>query len=161
MTNEFFCCDSTRNRDWGTFNFFWEMNMMIIKSLAPGLGMFRQSLLERPDKYGRGSSPSLGMNSISIMTLTQTHRWLPCHRLHRERRLQTGFVQFESLKKGLDKLPVENAILDGEVVCLDENDVSQYNELLSKRSKPVFYAFDLLCVSKYKLKTEVLHERGR
>jgi ATP-dependent DNA ligase len=44
----------------------------------------------------------------------------------------------KSLKKAFDKLPVENAILDGEVVCLDENDVSQYNELFSKRSKPVF-----------------------
>ncbi len=29
------------------------------------------------------------------------------------------FKSFESLKKLLDKVPVQNAILDGEIVCLD------------------------------------------
>ncbi len=34
------------------------------------------------------------------------------------------FKSFESLKKSLDKLPVQNAILDGEIVCLDSRGVS-------------------------------------
>jgi bifunctional non-homologous end joining protein LigD len=34
--------------------------------------------------------------------------------------------------------------LDDEVVCLDSNGVSQFNELMSRKGKPIFYAFDLL-----------------
>ena len=44
----------------------------------------------------------------------------------------------------LAKLAVQNAILDGEIVCLDEHGVSQFNQLLSRKSEPVLYAFDLL-----------------
>ena len=51
---------------------------------------------------------------------------------------------FESLKKALAKLHVHDAILDGEIVCLDANGVSQFNWLLSRKHEPVFYAFDLL-----------------
>jgi bifunctional non-homologous end joining protein LigD len=51
---------------------------------------------------------------------------------------------FEALKRSLAKLPVETAILDGEIVCLDERGVSQFNQLLSRKVEPVFYAFDLL-----------------
>ncbi|MGB9435174.1 MAG: hypothetical protein WBQ89_23205, partial [Candidatus Acidiferrum sp.] len=54
------------------------------------------------------------------------------------------FKSFESLKKSLDKLPVQNAILDGEIVCLDSQGVSQFNALFSRKGNPVFYAFDLL-----------------
>ena len=46
--------------------------------------------------------------------------------------------------RSLAKLPVETAILDGEIVCLDERGVSQFNQLLSRKVEPVFYAFDLL-----------------
>ena len=53
-------------------------------------------------------------------------------------------LRFESLKKALAKLPVQDAILDGEIVCLDANGVSQFNWLLSRKHEPVFYAFDLL-----------------
>lgn len=49
------------------------------------------------------------------------------------------FKLFESLKKSLTKLPVQNAILDGEIVCLDAKGVSQFNELFSRRGKLVFY----------------------
>jgi len=51
---------------------------------------------------------------------------------------------FEALKRSLAKLPVRTAILDGEIVCLDERGVSQFNQLLSRKGEPVFYAFDLL-----------------
>src|SRR5215831_2699569 len=51
---------------------------------------------------------------------------------------------FETLKRSLAKLPVENAILDGEVICVDAQGVSQFNQLLSRKGEPVFYAFNLL-----------------
>jgi len=38
------------------------------------------------------------------------------------------------LKKALAKLPVQTAILDGEIVCLDGKGVSQFNELVSRSS---------------------------
>ncbi len=51
---------------------------------------------------------------------------------------------FGSLKIALAQLPVKNAILDGEVVCLDRYGVSQFNQLLARKTPPIFYAFDLL-----------------
>jgi len=36
------------------------------------------------------------------------------------------------------------AVLDGEIVCLDENGRPQFYDLLRRRGDPVFYAFDLL-----------------
>jgi bifunctional non-homologous end joining protein LigD len=53
-------------------------------------------------------------------------------------------LRFESLATALGKLPVHDAIIDGEIVCLDERGVSQFNRLLSSKAKPVLYAFDLL-----------------
>src|SRR5437660_3203559 len=45
-------------------------------------------------------------------------------------------------------LPAEcgatNAVLDGEIVCLDAAGVSQFTDLLFRRGEPRFYAFDLL-----------------
>jgi bifunctional non-homologous end joining protein LigD len=66
---------------------------------------------------------------------------------------------FRPLKESLGKLPVQNAILDGEVVCLDEHGVSQFNELFSRKGKPVFYAFDLLFLDGYDLRSRSLIER--
>jgi bifunctional non-homologous end joining protein LigD len=67
------------------------------------------------------------------------------------------FKSFDLLKKSLDKLPVQNAILDGEVVCLDSNGVSQFNELMSRKGKPVFYAFDLLWLDGKDLRSLATH----
>ena len=53
-------------------------------------------------------------------------------------------LRFNSLKKTLAELPVKNAILDGEIVCLDEHGVSQFDQLWNRRAQPIFYAFDLL-----------------
>ncbi|MGB9431739.1 MAG: hypothetical protein WBQ89_05820 [Candidatus Acidiferrum sp.] len=69
------------------------------------------------------------------------------------------FKSFESLKKSLDKLPVQNAILDGEIVCLDSHGVSQFNQLFSRRGAPMFYAFDLLWLDGEDLRGLPLIER--
>lgn len=69
------------------------------------------------------------------------------------------FKSFRLLQESLGKLPVQNAILDGEVVCLDEHGVSQFNELFSRKGKPVFYAFDLVFLDGYDLRSRSLIER--
>jgi len=74
-------------------------------------------------------------------------------------RNSNAFASFSVLKKSLGKLPVENAILDGEVVCLDHDGVSQFNELLARKGKPVFYAFDLLWIDGEDLRHLHLVER--
>jgi hypothetical protein len=42
------------------------------------------------------------------------------------------------------ELRVKDAILDGEIVCLDRDGHSQFNKLMYRRGEPRFYAFDLL-----------------
>ena len=52
--------------------------------------------------------------------------------------------RFDSLKAALANLKVTDAILDGELVCLDDEGKSRFNQLLRRRAEPMFYAFDLL-----------------
>jgi bifunctional non-homologous end joining protein LigD len=54
------------------------------------------------------------------------------------------YLGFSELKKALASLPVQSAILDGEIVCLDSRGVSQFNALLERKGHAVLYAFDLL-----------------
>jgi bifunctional non-homologous end joining protein LigD len=68
---------------------------------------------------------------------------------------------FETLKRSLAKLPVENAILDGEIICVDAQGVSQFNQLLSRKGEPVFYAFDLLWLDGKDLRQMPLVERKK
>jgi len=68
-------------------------------------------------------------------------------------------LRLTSLKKALAKLPVQNAILDGEIVCLDKNGVSRFYQLLDGKAEPVFHAFDLLWLNGEDLRPEPLLER--
>jgi bifunctional non-homologous end joining protein LigD len=68
---------------------------------------------------------------------------------------------FEALKRSMAELPVENAILDGEVICVDAKGVSQFNQLLSRKGEPVFYAFDLLRLDGEDLRRMPLVERKK
>src|SRR5260221_640785 len=45
------------------------------------------------------------------------------------------YKSFDSLKTDLAKLKVENAILDGEIVCLDSEGKSRFNLLFRRRSR--------------------------
>jgi bifunctional non-homologous end joining protein LigD len=67
-------------------------------------------------------------------------------------------LRFASLKEALAKLPVQNAILDGEIVFLDKNGVSRFYQLLGQGT-PIFYAFDLLWLNGEDLRTKPLLER--
>jgi bifunctional non-homologous end joining protein LigD len=70
-----------------------------------------------------------------------------------------GFLRFDSLRAELAKLPALDAILDGEVVCLDEHGVSRFNDLLDRKIQPVFYAFDLIWLNGEDLRQQPLVER--
>ena len=70
-------------------------------------------------------------------------------------------LRFTSLKKGLAKLPVEDAIIDGEIVCLDAQGVSQFYQLLNRKAEPVFYAFDLLWLNGEDLRNKALTDRKK
>jgi bifunctional non-homologous end joining protein LigD len=55
------------------------------------------------------------------------------------------------------------AVIDGEIVCLDSEGRSQFYELLRRRGRgePVFYAFDLLWLDGEDLRSRPLIERKR
>jgi bifunctional non-homologous end joining protein LigD len=55
----------------------------------------------------------------------------------------------------------KNAILDGEIVCLDAPGRSQFKELLFRRGNPCFYAFDLLWLNGRDLRQRPLLECKR
>jgi len=54
------------------------------------------------------------------------------------------YQRFDSLKAALANLKVRDAILDGELVCLDNEGRDRWNLLLRRLAEPVFHAFDLL-----------------
>ena len=59
-------------------------------------------------------------------------------------RRRNAYKSFNELRENLAKLKVKNAVIDGELVCLDSEGRSIFNELLFRRACPIFYAFDLL-----------------
>jgi bifunctional non-homologous end joining protein LigD len=60
-------------------------------------------------------------------------------------RRRNTYKRFGPLREALSKLlRVNDAILDGEIVCLEADGYSVFKELLYRRGQPVYYAFDLL-----------------
>jgi len=59
-------------------------------------------------------------------------------------RRRNQYKSFEVLRNALEGLKAQSAILDGEIVALDSSGVSQFKELLYRRGRAVFFAFDLL-----------------
>jgi bifunctional non-homologous end joining protein LigD len=76
-------------------------------------------------------------------------------------RRKNHYKSFDSLKTALAKLNAADAILDGELVCLDGEGYSQFNRLLYRRAEPVFYVFDLLWLNGADLCTLPLIERKK
>jgi bifunctional non-homologous end joining protein LigD len=70
-------------------------------------------------------------------------------------------LRFTLLKEVLAKLPVQYAILDGEIVCLDKIGVSRFYQLLGHKGTPVYYAFDLLWLNGEDLRPKPLLERKK
>jgi bifunctional non-homologous end joining protein LigD len=74
-------------------------------------------------------------------------------------RRRNSYKSFQSLRDNLSKLKVKNAVIDGEIVCLDAEGRSIFNELLFRRGYPIFYAFDLLYLNGHDLRQLPLIER--
>jgi bifunctional non-homologous end joining protein LigD len=70
-------------------------------------------------------------------------------------------LSFKSLRASLGTMDVTNAILDGEIIVLNKDGVSQFNSLLSHKGEnvAVFYAFDLLWLNGSDLRGLPLVER--
>jgi bifunctional non-homologous end joining protein LigD len=74
-------------------------------------------------------------------------------------RRRIPYKSFQELRDNLAKLKVKSAIIDGELVCLDLEGRSIFNELLFHRGCPIFYAFDLLYLNGQDLRQLPLLER--
>lgn len=74
-------------------------------------------------------------------------------------RKRNSYKSFNELRESLSKLKVNNAVIDGELVCLDSEGRSIFNELLFRRGRPTFYAFDLLYLNGRDMRQLPLIER--
>jgi bifunctional non-homologous end joining protein LigD len=74
-------------------------------------------------------------------------------------RKRNAYKSFQDLRDNLAKLKVNSAVIDGELVCLDSEGRSIFNELLFRRGSPIFYAFDLLYLNGRDLRQLPLIER--
>jgi bifunctional non-homologous end joining protein LigD len=74
-------------------------------------------------------------------------------------RRRNSYKSFQELRDSLSKLQVKNAVIDGELVCLDSAGRSIFNELVFRRGSPIFYAFDLLYLDGRDLRHLPLLER--
>jgi bifunctional non-homologous end joining protein LigD len=74
-------------------------------------------------------------------------------------RRRNPYKSFRELANSLGKLEVENAIIDGEVACLDSEGRCIFNELMFRRGYPIFYAFDILYLNDRDLRQLPLIER--
>jgi bifunctional non-homologous end joining protein LigD len=75
-------------------------------------------------------------------------------------RKQNQFKSFGPLNAALAKLPVRNAIIDAEVVCLDAKGRSVFLDLMRPRkANAILYAFDLLWLNNEDLRNLPLLER--
>jgi bifunctional non-homologous end joining protein LigD len=70
------------------------------------------------------------------------------------------YKRFGELCAGISStLKVKDAIIDGEIVCLDEAGVPRFDWLLHRRHPPSFVAFDLMWVNGRDYRDEPLLER--
>jgi bifunctional non-homologous end joining protein LigD len=76
---------------------------------------------------------------------------------------RNAFKRFPDLRIALpgDLKGVTEAVLDGEIVVLDERVASQFYPLMSSKSKPVFAAFDLVYLNGEDLSDLPLLERKK
>jgi len=76
-------------------------------------------------------------------------------------RKNNAYKSFAPLQAAIARERVKDAILDGDIVCLDSDGRSLFKELLHRRGSPIFYAFDLLWLNGRDLRHLPLLERKR
>ncbi len=59
-------------------------------------------------------------------------------------RKEHAYKSFPRLCEAITRLPVKQAVLDGEVVCLDAHGRPVFDRLFYRQGTPFFYAFDVL-----------------
>jgi len=74
-------------------------------------------------------------------------------------RKQNQLKSFPPLNAALAKLPVQNAIIDGEVVCLDAKGRSVFLDMRRRNANAILYCFDLLWLNNEDLRNLPLVER--
>lgn len=75
-------------------------------------------------------------------------------------RNRNTFKSFPTLCEAIpSELGVRSAVLDGEIVCLDQHGIAQFEDLLFRRGEPRFCAFDLLWAAGADLRYMPLIER--
>ena len=75
-------------------------------------------------------------------------------------RKQNQFKSFSPLAASVAKLKVQNAIIDGEVVCLDKDGKSVFLDLMRRRkADAILFCFDLLWLNNEDLRNLPLVER--
>jgi bifunctional non-homologous end joining protein LigD len=74
-------------------------------------------------------------------------------------RRRNVYKSFQQLRENLGALKVKDAVIDGELVCLDSEGRSIFNELLFRRGSPIFYCFDILYLNGRDLRQLPLIER--
>ncbi len=77
-------------------------------------------------------------------------------------RRRNRYKSFQLLRDEIARgLKVKNAVLDGEIVVLDQQGRSVFNKMLFRRGDPMLYVFDLLWLNNRDLRTKPLIERKR
>jgi bifunctional non-homologous end joining protein LigD len=75
---------------------------------------------------------------------------------------QNAHENFAVLRAALARfVKVQNAILDGVIVCLDSQGRNVFNAVMHSRIAPVFYAFDLLWLNGEDMRQQPLLSRKR
>jgi bifunctional non-homologous end joining protein LigD len=75
-------------------------------------------------------------------------------------RKENEFRSFPSLNAALARLDLKNAVLDGEILSLDQQGKADFNSLLFRRAEHVFfYAFDCLWLNGRDLRGQTVLER--
>jgi bifunctional non-homologous end joining protein LigD len=70
------------------------------------------------------------------------------------------FSTFSDLEKWIEaSVPTRNAVLDGEIVCVDDTGRPQFADLLFHRGDPCFFSFDLLIRDGYDWRSATLMDR--
>jgi bifunctional non-homologous end joining protein LigD len=86
--------------------------------------------------------------------------WIENHHCHLISRHGNRFSSFVALEKLIEAgLPANNSVLDGEIVCVDEEGRPQFDDLLFRRGNPCFFAFDLLIRKGADLRSTSLMDR--
>ena len=117
-------------------------NIAIYTDLMPRLPAIRPMTLVRAGEPFSDPDWLFELKHDGFRTLAYVERG-KCELISRRRNV---YKSFESVREAISRLlRVDNAILDGEIVCLDASGHSLFKELLYRRGEPVLCARSTSC----------------